>query len=160
MWLPIFLLLVGTTLSSGQGCGNFQQIADGVHVIQPFGETQKKTIVQSSDCAAACMASTDFVCTAYLWAWPNGDCVLLDKIDLTRQVFKDRQNYRLYAEACDGATPSIGFCQFEITQQLAQASASSLSPGMTSPSGCHDFCVASQLRLWCMDRVERKYLLS
>uniref|UniRef100_A0A914UYB2 Apple domain-containing protein n=1 Tax=Plectus sambesii TaxID=2011161 RepID=A0A914UYB2_9BILA len=148
MWLSTLLLLVSATLSSGQGCGKFRQIAEGVILNQTFGETAKRIIEKSDNCTAACLAETDFVCTAFL-SVQNGECVLLDKIDLNRQVMKDVSYYRLYNEACDGETPSIGYCPFEITRTNVKVSASSVSPGMTSPSGCRDFCVARYHNLNC-----------
>uniref|UniRef100_A0A914XDY0 Uncharacterized protein n=1 Tax=Plectus sambesii TaxID=2011161 RepID=A0A914XDY0_9BILA len=148
MWLLTLLLVVSATVSSGQGCGKFRQVAEGVILNQTFGETAKRIIEKSDNCTADCLAETDFVCTAFL-SVVFGECVLFDKIDLNRQVMKDVSYYRLFTEACDGETPSIEYCHFKIIRTNVKVSASSVSPGMTSPSGCRDFCVARYHNLNC-----------
>jgi hypothetical protein len=82
--------------------GGFIQIMSGVHLQQDFGETVRKTLVESTDCSADCDAETSFVCTAYMWMPPSGDCILFDNIDLNLQVFVDHGGINLYDQSCNG----------------------------------------------------------
>uniref|UniRef100_A0AC35TN51 C2H2-type domain-containing protein n=1 Tax=Rhabditophanes sp. KR3021 TaxID=114890 RepID=A0AC35TN51_9BILA len=140
----LILVLFYITIPQVWSACNYVPILQGIAVQQPLGNSNKKVIPGSTDCKSACDTETSFVCTAFLWPGYTGDCYLFDKVDVTKQIFRDNGEYKLYVSVCNNATaPTVGYCEFRINQTNVGYDnvATSLSPALTTQDSCFQFCI-------------------
>lgn len=70
---------------------------------QSLGSTYRKFLHEEKDCKKKCELDATFNCTAILWAAATtGECYLMDKVDLTNDIYRDDQHYTLFVMKCDG----------------------------------------------------------
>lgn len=109
--------------------GSYVEVLDGACILQEFGNTQNRTFDNAQNCPELCANEESFACAGFLWHSPVGVCILMDKVDLTKEIFKDRSSSSLYVRKCDNERnheasnklfafidlPQIKFCEFAIS---------------------------------------------
>ncbi|CAI4224950.1 unnamed protein product [Auanema sp. JU1783] len=144
MQLFIFSVIVYQIVA--ESC-TLRPILRGVHIKQDLGSNRKKVFPNEPNCKEKCKSETDFECTAIVWSLEDdsGDCYLLDNVNLDGEIFVDNRPYILYVDVCgDDAPPSVGYCQYLLTQQnVEKTTSNSISPGSTSQLSCHEFCISN-----------------
>ncbi|VDN58449.1 unnamed protein product [Dracunculus medinensis] len=128
-------------------------VLHNVNKHQSLGSTYRKFLHEEKDCKKKCELDATFNCTAILWAAATtGECYLMDKVDLTNDIYRDDQHYTLFVMKCDGQDlPEIGFSLFLKAQEnVSQPHGYGYrSPGLISEKACREFCAANYEGVKC-----------